>query len=255
MSLVSSALQTLLNVVSPPQCICCGRGVYTNISAICGTCKASVIVFQGLRCRKCSLTLSEGTSGLCESCAKTRRAYRFLLAAGPYEGVVASLVRSLKFDKVLRAADELGELVVQQISADDRIDDDWLLVTVPLSSASFRRRGFNQAELIARVVARRTGMNLRPKALSKITETSDQASLHRTARLSNVKGAFRARQELVENAKILIIDDVITTGATMHECALALKSAGAKEVAAAVAAYSLPPNAPRAFENDDGGQA
>ncbi|MDZ7816807.1 MAG: phosphoribosyltransferase family protein [Planctomycetota bacterium] len=165
------------------------------------------------------------------------------------------LVRRLKFDRVIGAAAELGQMVARQIEDDSRLSDEWVLAPVPLSPSSFRTRGFNQAELIARKVAKLTGMQLRAEALSKVRNTLDQASLHRKSRLTNVLDAFKASEELVANAKILIIDDVMTTGATLHECAKALKFAGASDVAAAVAAYSLPPDAPRAFENDHGGQA
>lgn len=136
-------------------------------------------------------------------------------------------IHLLKFGAVKRLARPLGALLaVLDLPPAD------FIVPVPLSLEGLRHRGFNQTLLIAREVARRTGMPLETGLLYKKKDTPPQVALSRSARIKNLRAAFGARRAL-EGGRVLLIDDVITTGATAAECSKTLLKAGAEEVYAA----------------------
>jgi ComF family protein len=114
-----------------------------------------------------------------------------------------------------------------------------LVVPVPLHPARLRQRGFNPAALLARALARARGVPLAPRALERVRDTPSQTGLHRRARARNVAGAFRVRPGARIPARVWLVDDVVTTGATLREAARALRRAGARRVIALCAARTL----------------
>jgi ComF family protein len=111
--------------------------------------------------------------------------------------------------------------------------EDWrptLVVPVPLSPRRRRRRGYNQADLVAEALAGLLGLPVRTGALSRSRETQSQVGLDPAARRTNVEGAFQARRAEVEGQAVLLVDDLFTTGATLASCARALQEEGSKEV-------------------------
>jgi len=139
--------------------------------------------------------------------------------------VLRELIHLYKYGKVKTLARPLSCLLAQALPRDEAFD---AAVPVPLYWRRRLQRGFNQAELLARGLARRTGIPV-VKALGRLRPTPTQAGLSNSARRQNVSRAFRSRS--VQGKRILLIDDVMTTGATASSCALALKQAGAKRVA------------------------
>ncbi|HKA02551.1 MAG TPA: phosphoribosyltransferase family protein [Candidatus Solibacter sp.] len=135
------------------------------------------------------------------------------------------LIHLYKYGRIRTLSRPLGNLMVRAMPLDERFD---CIVPVPLHWLRKWRRGFNQSEVLARDLARRTGIPVR-NALRRAQSTRVQAGLSNHARRQNVIKAFRARP--VEGKRILLIDDVMTTGATAAACALALKRAGAARVA------------------------
>ena len=142
-----------------------------------------------------------------------------------YEGVLRKLIHLYKYGRIRTLARPLADLLARAMPLDERFD---VIVPVPLHWMRRWKRGFNQSELLARALARRTGIPVL-KAMSRVHSTRTQAGLSNHARRLNVTRVFRARA--VEGKRILLIDDVMTTGATAAACALALKGAGAKRVA------------------------
>jgi ComF family protein len=150
-----------------------------------------------------------------------------------YRGVARDLVLALKFGGRTPAALPLGRLLADAVVAAGRPGD--LVVPVPLSAARLRRRGHNQADEIARVVARLAGIERDPRALVRRHAARPQSSLSRAARRRGPRGAFAARRARVEGRCVLLVDDVVTTGATASSCARALLRAGAVRVVLAAA--------------------
>jgi ComF family protein len=150
--------------------------------------------------------------------------YARVIAYGLYEGVLKEAISRFKFYGLRRLSRPLGGLLPNlPIPASDAI------VPVPLTAKGLRQRGFNQSLLIARVVSKKTGTPLNIDTLLKIRETPPQVGLSASERHKNLAGAFGVKGDL-KGKRILLVDDVVTTGATAAACSKALLKAGAQEV-------------------------
>ncbi len=163
--------------------------------------------------------------GRCALCRSGLRGFDAAYSFGAYEGVLRELIHLYKYGKVRTLAGPLSRLLAQALPRDEAFD---ATVPVPLYWRRRLQRGFNQAELLARGLSRRTGIPVL-RALGRVRPTPTQAGLSNNARRQNMVRAFRSRS--VQGKRILLIDDVMTTGATAASCAQALKQAGARRVA------------------------
>ena len=179
------------------------------------------------------MPLTSGT--VCGACLD--RSPRFDRAEAPfaYRFPVDALIHALKYGGRLALASTLGEALAQAVPHD--VD---AIVPMPLARSRLVERGFNQALEIARVVATRTGIPLLPLACRKVVDTPPQATLPWKDRAKNVRRAFVCDADL-RGKRIAVVDDVLTTGATLSEVARVLRKAGAAEVAGWVVARTLPP--------------
>ena len=169
--------------------------------------------------------------GRCALCRYGLRGFDAAYCFGAYEGVLRELIHLYKYGRIKTLAGPLGALLAAAVPRDERFD---AVTPVPLHWRRQWQRGFNQAELLARTIARRCGIPV-IHALKRVRPTVAQAGLSNTGRRQNVAAAFRPRRapwaRAVEGKRILLIDDVMTTGSTATSCALALKGAGAAKVA------------------------
>jgi len=163
-------------------------------------------------------------AGRCGLCRSGLRGFDAAYCFGAYEGVLRELIHLYKYGKVSTLCGPLGDLMAQALPREESFD---LLAPVPLYWRRRLQRGFNQSGLLARELSRRTGIPVL-QALIRLRPTLTQAGLSNTARRRNVARAFRSRN--VQGKRILLIDDVMTTGATASACALALKQSGARRV-------------------------
>jgi ComF family protein len=166
--------------------------------------------------------------GRCALCRSGLRGFDAAYCFGAYEGVLRELIHLYKYGKIQTLARPLGDLLAAALPR----DQEWnVLVPVPLHWRRQWERGFNQSELLARSIARRTAIPV-VNALRRTHATLTQAQLSNTNRRRNVTNAFRCKPAAaVAGKRILLIDDVMTTGSTGAACALALKRAGALKVA------------------------
>jgi ComF family protein len=170
--------------------------------------------------------------GRCALCRNGLRGFDAAYSFGAYDGQLRELIHLFKYGRVKTLARPLGELLAAALPRDERID---AVAPVPLHWRRRWQRGFNQSELLARTIARRTGAPVN-RALKRVRPTAAQAGLSNTGRKKNVAAAFRCRRRApwsrpLEGRRILLVDDVMTTGSTAAACALALKRAGAARVA------------------------
>jgi ComF family protein len=149
-------------------------------------------------------------------------------AACQYGGELATAVSRLKYGGAAHVAEPLGRLLRGTLAEVQGGVD--LVVPVPLHARRHRRRGYNQAALLAASAARGTGLEVAFRALARVRDTPAQTGLGRLERLANVRGAFEARPRAVAGRCVLLVDDVMTTGATATACAEVLLEAGAAEV-------------------------
>lgn len=199
-------------------------------------------------CPVCGEPLGRHLGGVCLSCwdevtetdnAVEHRPFRHvesLTTIGPYEGRLRAIIRCLKFSDLPALGDMLGRRLLHRLPADARRID--RVVPVPLHGWRRWRRGYNQAERISAALGRGLGLPAGPGLLIRNRATAAQSGRSRKERLANVRGAFGTPMAL-DGLGILLVDDVVTTGATIKECARTLKRAGARSVHAAAAARTL----------------
>jgi ComF family protein len=254
LKLARSILKAAISIVTPPECCVCGLGLFNDGSPVCDSCQTRLNLYKGERCQKCGVALPEGAASICPECRTKKSSLAFVVAVGPYEEPLSEMILALKFKRLTAVAPKLSEMLADVLWEDGRVGSDWVLVPVPLSAMSGRRRGFNQSELIASGLSKSLGVPLLTNALSKVRETREQASLSRLYRLSNLTGAFRAEEKAVQGRKILLVDDITTTGSTLEACAKELRRTGASKVAAAVIAHTPADRKAALAPDDDKGQ-
>lgn len=195
---------------------------------------------------RCSLCGAGCRTLLCSPCSNTE-VPRWSVegvpgrSAAPYGGRLSELIRQLKYHDESRWAGPLGRLLHRRLHA--FISPHCILVPVPLHAQRLAERGYNQAALLARALGRSAGLPVDTRFLERPRTTAGQAALGASARRENVRGAFRARG--VPRAPLVLVDDVATTGATLRECILCLRRAGAivqAVVTVALAGADGPPN-------------
>jgi len=170
------------------------------------------------------MPFSSEYSDICGQCLKKAPPFSKVINYGLYEGALAEAINQLKFHGVKRLSKPLGILLQSiDLPAMDGI------VPVPLSIKGLRERGFNQSLLIARIVSKKNSAPLLMDILLKKKETPPQIGLSAKERLSNLKNAFEVNRD-IKGLRLLLVDDVMTTGATVTECSKVLLKAGAKEV-------------------------
>jgi ComF family protein len=190
----------------------------------------------------------------CAACIEHAPHFAMARSFGEYGGALRELVHLLKYNGMTPLAKPLGERlasVAERPAWRGEFAACEAIVAVPLEAGRRRSRGYNQAELLARVVAKRLGLPLLPaRAFRRVRATASQAGLTRPQRRENVRGAFEADGASVKGRQILVIDDVMTTGATLDACAVALRQAGAKRVLALSVARTPEPMSAPGLEAD-----
>lgn len=244
---VAAVTRSLFSVFFPSDCRLC-RLPLTNISRlpVCEECLDSIEPIRTSQCLQCGERLLPAQllmgDGRCHGCHQFQPDFDRAVAYGEYADAVRGLIHLLKYDNVLPAAPVLGELLAQAISQLDlSADTPPLLVPVPLHASKRRERGFNQAEMITRAAVRhlpnRVGI---ASVLKRQRPTHSQVGLTREERIANLRDAFRVLDPArVKGRTVIVIDDVMTTGSTVSECARVLKKAGAERVWAATVARTL----------------
>jgi len=176
----------------------------------------------------CSLCAAPGPVSPCAWCKETGPAFDGVTAPYLMEGPVKEMVYDLKYRDLRAAAPDLGRLMAAHLKS-SRLPAD-LLIPVPLHRRRERERGYNQSTLLAREISVLTGIPVEAETLYRTRNTAPQVSMTgREERLKNIEGAFEARADL-GGRRVLVVDDVVTTGSTISACAAPLKAAGAASV-------------------------
>ena len=225
----SALVDPVLAVVFPQACPACQRPLdRPTRGPLCGPCWLSLPRHPQPPCA-CGGAASQ--AGACGRCRRGLSAFAAGASLGPYEGSLRTAIHELKYGGQRRVASRLAEAALREDAVRTVVAPGTVLVPVPLHPRRQRERGFNQSELLACEIARRTGAQIAPAALVRRADTPPQTGLTAAARRANVKGAFAVRQRArVAGRCIVLVDDVFTTGATARACARALREAGASDV-------------------------
>ncbi len=220
--------QRLIATIYPPSCVLCGSPGFDQMD-ICASCYQRLPWIESA-CSQCALPIGSGTKCplLCGHCQKEPPAFDHSLSLFSYRDDAIRLVHQLKFEDKLANARLLGLMLATAVTAGPRELPD-CIVPVPLHRKRMRRRGFNQSLELARVVGRVCGIPVDRRSILRVRDTQSQTHLNRTQRRQNIRGAFEFR-EIPGANRVAIIDDVVTTTATVNEMARLLKAAGVKVV-------------------------
>jgi ComF family protein len=213
-------IKSLLGLLYPPHCYICERP--TDLTFICEGCFEEIETerISPPICKICGCPLPDPDIDLCIECANHKQYFDWARSFGFYEGVLAELVKALKYRKEKALSKELAHLLHKAL---DDIEIE-AITFVPLSPKRKRERGFNQGELLAWELGKLVGLDVLP-TLAKTRETKPQTELSGKERVENVKDSFKVAQS-PKCANILLVDDVLTTGATASECSRVLKEDG-----------------------------
>ncbi len=195
-------LGSLLDLIFPPRCEICRKG---SKEVLCSEC------FQQIKFMKPHLGIH---------------------SVSVYEGPLRSAIHRFKFKKRKRLAEPLGILLVEYLSSSPAVEmkEVDVIIPVPLHRKRLRERGFNQSELLAQVVSRYYEIPV-ASALERTINTKAQFDLPRTERFKNISGAFKVSDiKSVYNKRVLLLDDIYTTGSTIAECSKVLSRAGARRI-------------------------
>ncbi len=227
-----------VSLLYPRRCVACGCPAdEEGGSDFCSLCEASLLRLRPPYCEVCALPVDGDVPATfsCANCGNRRFAFDFAYAPFRGRGVVRELLHRFKYRKQASLAGALGRLL-RFAGEEPRIEavlSEAIITAVPLHPRRLRERGFNQAELLGRVFAAEMG---RPflKTLRRVRYTTTQTALDRDERMRNLRDAFSLGQPpaRLKGATLIIVDDVLTTCSTAHECARILKKAGVRRAIA-----------------------
>ena len=228
----SRLFNPLLDLFLPTRCLICGR----FDSWWCLVCQRKALIPQNPRCIVCN---KASITGAAHADCRTRNTVDGLLAAGEF-WQLKDLVHTYKYEFVQGLAPLLADLISRFLVVRklEEFVSGSILVPVPLHKKRLRFRGFNQSELLTLEISKLSGSKIALGAIERKRYTTPQIELARENRMKNITDAFVCvKPDIVKNQRVILIDDVATTGATLNECARVLKRAGATTVWALVLAH------------------
>lgn len=232
-----------LDILFPPLCHHCRAFIpAAGPVHLCPACRAACISPVTPICTVCGVPfLTEGGADHpCGSCALKPPPFIAARTAMLFDGPVREMIHRFKYDKRVHLARPLGLLAAVQLAPFARMTAPDLIIPVPLHVKRLRQRGFNQSVLLGNVLAHEWRVPLCRRNLCRIRWTDPQIGLSAEERVSNVRGAFAVTNPaLVKGKRVLLLDDVYTTGSTVAECARALNKAGARAVTVVTVARAL----------------
>lgn len=228
-------LTGLADLIFPPGCLACDAIIdhHENLP-ICPSCFSKIKFITSPLCVCCGIPFSgtDESNHLCGNCLISKPSFSFARAVGIYEATFLEVIHKFKYRGKIAVGKIMGRLMAEYDCPSLRISEFTLIMPVPLHSKRLRERGFNQSVILGREIARRFLIPLDFLTLNRHIDTVSQIHLGKKERESNVRGAFEVTHpEKISDRKIILVDDVYTTGSTVRECARVLMKNGATSVA------------------------
>ena len=231
----------LVDLIYPPRCPLCGTGIGAQ-TGLCPACWSELVIPGEPSCALCQRPFGSaavGNGAICAPCLADPPRHDGIAAGTLYGDGSRKLVLAFKHGRRIALAPMLARLIVARLPV---LEGDWRVVPVPLHRWRLWSRGFNQAALLAGEIARATGQTLAVDALQRTKRTPALGGLGRKARARTLSGAIAVNprcQAAIKGAQLILVDDVLTSGATSEACVRALKKAGASKVIVACFARVL----------------
>ncbi|MBN1794552.1 MAG: ComF family protein [Candidatus Omnitrophica bacterium] len=238
-----SPLLFFLDLLYPPRCGACNRLLTSGMpNQICPRCMQAIQLIYPPFCKKCGVPIPNNIKykELCGRCKKGGHSFDRIWSCTVYEGVMARIIRQYKYHKKRLLSHDLVQLMIRFAEMHIPMKDVDVVLAVPLHRKKEYARTFNQAEYIARPFAQYFNKIYCRDVLRKVRYTESQSMLTKSERTRNVTASFRLyNRHNVAQRHILLVDDVLTTGATINECAKILIAGGAKKVSAFVVSRGI----------------
>jgi len=227
---LSKTKEFFLDFLFPKFCISCGK----EGSYLCQDCFSLIDILERQYCPFCPQPKVVIDGKTCNFCKRSKSLNGLYCAASYNNFIIKKLINQFKYEPYIKELSKpLSFLIVAHLINLDKAENfqDYIFVPIPLHKKKLKKRGFNQASEIAKELSRILKIPFFDDILIKIKQTPAQMELKKEEREKNIKGIFLCQKpEIIQRKKILLVDDVFTTGSTMEESALTLKRAGAKEV-------------------------
>jgi len=221
--------ELLISIFFPRRCPICDEAIPYG-EKICKTCATKVIYIKEPACKKCGKQLENERQEYCGDCSRKKHYFEHGKAVFSYQKDIKLSMYRFKYSGRREYADFFAEEAAKRYAAWLRRHGIEVIVPVPMYAAKKRGRGYNQAEVFARALGKETMIPVEKNLVIRVKNTLPQKSLNDKQRKDNLKGAFQVRANIVKYSKILLVDDIYTTGATIDAIAELLKMSGAKEV-------------------------
>jgi ComF family protein len=233
-AVLGAAVSRLVDLLYPGRCIACGADLAPDHAGpLCLEHERRVVVLEDPLCDLCGKKMFAQATGelICDECRERTPHFDRAVSATLYNDVMEPLVHRYKYGMRQHLAKPLARWLIAFMRRHVDADSFDAIVPVPLHWRRYQYRGFNQAIELARPISHELGLPMITRVLRRTRYTLPQVGLGPDERRQNIKGAFTVRQpERIKGKRLLLVDDVYTTGATLDECARTLKSAGAAEV-------------------------
>lgn len=218
----------LLDLLYPPVCMICGK-LLAGKTGLCPECRNKLRWIDGSRCMCCGKPLTDSGEEYCPDCRKNRRAFDAGIGVFPYRNCIRKAVLDLKNNGKKENAAFLGACMAASVGPLLLSWQPQCLVPIPLDPSKRNSRGYNQASLLADAVGKCLHIPVREDLLYRKSSLREQKRLHRFSRKRNMEGIFAVHAQRIPD-RILVVDDIYTTGSTLDAAARELKRAGAKKV-------------------------
>jgi len=233
--ILKNALTGLANTIFPSRCVICGIVLYNNEKIrICSECLSRISFVKTPICSCCGLPFVnyEGTDHLCGECVSSKQYFSVVRSVGEFKQPLMDAIHRFKYKGEISVGETLGRLMAGFEYNSFSLEGYSLILPVPLHQRRLKERGFNQSVILAREIASRYSIGLDFRTLKRTIHTKPQTGLGKKQRSTNVKGSFIVTdREKIDGERVVLIDDVYTTGSTVRECARILIKNGVEEVA------------------------
>ena len=222
--------EAILNILYPRRCPVCGGIVKPTGKLICPACFRELSFVKSPTCKKCGKEIEDETMEFCEDCMNHRHVYEYGAALLNYNDAAKNSMVQIKYHNKREYLDFYGAVLAVRHERTIRKMNVDVIIPVPIHPSRRRKRGFNQAEVLAKIMGERLGIPVRTDLLKRTKKTLPQKELSAGERLKNLSGAFQAEEVPKEIRRVLLVDDIYTTGSTIEACTRALKASGVQTI-------------------------